>query len=567
MPNAVIAVTGKAALAVHMGNTLRRLAEVYPTLHEVIMEWIQNALDAHATRIRITVDYQRRIAVGQDNGDGAGYERFCRALQSIAESIKDQSAMGRWALGLISPLFKCDEFTFTSCPKRPGTHPLDSTYLEFKFNSTELGARHDIDGIPYTELRQLRYCADSKKCGDRGPLKFVPWRSQIRVEGFTTDRVISRVRFNDLSGEVRDKYGVVLKKLGTVITVLNIDANGKRSELIIDPPTFEGEQMPEWRTVEADAGECVFRMYKAPKQSGTRKGRVNFGERNGVFRLPTNQFLIVVADMLDSEVYGAFKAGYFSGEILGQRIEIASNRKSFVRNDALVGFCVAINQWWQTVGKPYVDQLQLEEQDSRFQATGLQALTLLDSYLDASGQREEVLGSISIGTIGAGHTQRRSAGMQSQPSVSIKALEQKKMPGPPKVESGPPPSVEHLGHAPMTVAGPRGRTRTYVRHGSTGIQLQYSELLTSDIYSFDGERGILEYNVRHPLWQACERTDAMLVQFQFWVATQALVVHRHSQLAPDQVAMIRSVLAAALEAQVWDLTQGGKAKRRLKQAK
>jgi len=565
MPNAAIA-TGKAALAVHMGNTLRRLAEYYPTMHEVVMEWIQNALDANATRIRIMVDHQRRIALSQDNGDGAGYEQFCRALQSIAESIKDQSAMGRWALGLISPLFKCKEFTFISCPKRPSAQPLDSTYLEFRFNSAELGASHDIDGIPYTELHQLRYCTDLKKCGKHGPLEFVPWRSQIRVEGFTTDRVISRVKFDELPGEVRDKFGVSLKRLGTVITVLYIDANGNRCELNIDAPTFEGEQMPEWRVTEADAGECVFRMYKAPKQSGTRKGRISFGERNGAFRLPMNQFLITVSDMLDSDIYGAFKSGYFSGEILGQRIEIAPNRKSFMRNDALMGFCVAIGQWWQAVGKPYVDQLQLEDQDSRFQATGLRALTLLDSYLDASGQREEVLGSFSIGTIGAGHTKRHSAGVQSQPSISIKSLEEKKKPGPPKTESGPPPTVELTGHAPMTVAGPRGKTRTYVKHGSTGIQLQYSELLTSDVYSFDSERGILEFNVRHPLWQACERTDAMLTQFQFWVATQALVVHRHSSLAPDHVALIRKVFTDALEAQVWDLTQGGKAKRRLNKA-
>lgn len=558
--------TGTAGFAVHMGNTLRRLAEVYPTLHEVVLESIQNALDANATRIDIVLDYHKRVLVAKDNGDGAGYDQFCRALQSVAESIKDETAMGRWALGLISPLFKCEQFTFTSCPKRPGTNPLDGTYLEFRFNSEELGASREVEGIPYTAMPHLRYCADQKKCGKHGQLEFVSWRSQLRISNFTTDRVIGRVRFDDLPGEVRDKFGVVLKKLGTVISVLHIDSKGTRHELTIDPPTFEGTAMPVWHTREADAGDCIFRLFAAPKQSGTRRGRINFGELNSTFRLTMNQFLIVVSDMLDPEIFGAFKAGYFNGEMLGHKIELAPNRKSFARNDALLGFCAAISQWWNEVGKAYVDQLQTQEQDFRFQETGLRALSLLDTYLDASGQREEVLGSLSIGTIGHGHTHRRAAGVQAQTSVSILALNEKRKPGPPQVESGPVPTVERLGHAPMTVTGPRGKARTYVKHGSTGIQLQYSELLTSDIYAFDSERGILEFNVRHPLWQACERTDAMLVQFQYWVATQALVVHRHGRLAPDQLAIIRSALAAALEAQVWDLTQGGKAKRRLNRA-
>ena len=52
----------------------------------------------------------------RDDGDGVGQEEFDEALQQVCHSQKTHGKLGRFGIGLISPLDKCERSTFTSCP-------------------------------------------------------------------------------------------------------------------------------------------------------------------------------------------------------------------------------------------------------------------------------------------------------------------------------------------------------------------------------------------------------------------------------------------------------------------
>src|SRR3989344_3717360 len=103
----------------NQGRALLHLAGMYPTLLEVILELVQNALDkdVNATRIWIAINYQTRYLSVRDNGAGSSINRFNLALASVAEpGRKGEGSLGQFGIGLISPLGKCNRFTFISCP-------------------------------------------------------------------------------------------------------------------------------------------------------------------------------------------------------------------------------------------------------------------------------------------------------------------------------------------------------------------------------------------------------------------------------------------------------------------
>ena len=147
----------RSVVRFHQGAALMRMADTYPTLLDVILEQVQNALDINvrARKIWIEISYKARHCIVRDNGLGASEVEFNPALQSICEP--DQKArfaksgdnpLGQFSIGLISPLGKCVRCTFTSCR----TPKLDD-FIEWTFVSKELAEQRGIypsrcDAVP-----------------------------------------------------------------------------------------------------------------------------------------------------------------------------------------------------------------------------------------------------------------------------------------------------------------------------------------------------------------------------------------------------------------------------------
>ena len=128
-------------VAFHTGQALLDNARYYPTVRRVALEFIQNELDAEATRIKLQLDYKKRQLIIQGNGKGISVAQFehdlrtvCDAKGNVKQSKTNKSnfkKFGRWKKALFSPLGKCARYLFTSCPR-----PQTNNYTTWEFLKT-----------------------------------------------------------------------------------------------------------------------------------------------------------------------------------------------------------------------------------------------------------------------------------------------------------------------------------------------------------------------------------------------------------------------------------------------
>jgi hypothetical protein len=89
------------------------------------------------------------------------------------------------------------------------------------------------------------------------------------------------------------------------------------------------------------------------------------------------------------------------------------------------------------------------------------------------------------------------------------------------------PSQSRESHQPFTVAGPNGRRRTLVKSDSLGLQFSHTAMEGSDrLWELDIQNGVLHFNIRHPLWVECDKSNRQLKQLQEFIAIQALQLER-----------------------------------------
>ena len=402
---------GLSPFAFHQGLTLLRIAEHYPYLLDVVLESIQNCLDAHATMIWVMIDHQKRKLRVEDNGQGASKTKFDNALQRICETMKDESDLGRWGMGLISPLGKCEYFTYTSTAEVDG-----KTYLKWKFETEKIKQLKIIPGIPFERMPLIHFDQSGKSKGG------IPWRSQIKLMRFTEDRFISRLTIESLIDSVKEKYSEKMKKNGTQVMVKLISAEGKAEERVFSADEYRGKALPIFTHVHPDSGQTTFRLYLARQTTKGKQGKVVVGEMSNDFRLSFKKFLKTPEGFLNNRIIEALCSGVFEGEILTEKAVIDSTRKFFKENDALVGFCISIEKWYEEIGKAHFQTAKEEKQNDRYQRLGLRSMRVIESLLNQPqfDILKDVLQKFKVGSIGPGHAVKKAIGTQEFPSISIK---------------------------------------------------------------------------------------------------------------------------------------------------
>ena len=203
--------TAQSKLSFNQGEALIRIAQTYITLLEVILEAVQNALDVNATRIKIVLNRQLRYIVIRDNGDGVNQDDFEKALVSVGCSGKEKNKLGEYGIGLIAPLGKCREFSFTSCPA-----DTKQGYIEWTFNVAQLRKQTEQVHIPMKKRPDLAYQARPVQ---RGRHVYVDWKTEIRIDDFTKDRIINRVTMDSLVENILDRYGAVMRRNSVVVSI------------------------------------------------------------------------------------------------------------------------------------------------------------------------------------------------------------------------------------------------------------------------------------------------------------------------------------------------------------
>ncbi len=517
----VIEKKNKSSFSFFEGAALIELAKTYPKIIDVLYECVQNALDSNAPEIIIKVDQKQRIITVADNGDGVSLEKFEKALTSVGHTIKREHSLGQFGLGLISPLGKCEKFTFISTPKNE-----TSAYKEWRFETEAIKKQRKIDSIPMEEKPELIF----NRAGGKPPLNktFVSWRTLVKLVGITTDRTVSRVDVENLKEEILIRFAAKMRRTMTTITIAVKRHDGTKEQLSFSAPEFSGEKLPILVYEQKKESEASFEMYLARKTPTGRKGVVHMGIKFNDYRINFSSF-VRDHNLLTPEAIDVLSSGIFEGTILSRNCRLVKERTHFEENDALVLFCVHIEKWVKDVGAKYAKQINDEKEDERFQKLGVKSLQKFEELFKKEEFQNllDVLKNIKEGTIGPGHVDYHKSGKINDFSeLEILVSGGKEDGEPVSVNGSSTPrqdAIENRDH--NTAAGPRGTRRKIVKHQGTGLRYIYEEMHGKFIlWIFELKTGILRFNIHHPLWKRAEKKDSWLMQFQEMITLAALTI-------------------------------------------
>ncbi len=506
----------------HQGLALLQIAKAYPTLSTVIYEAVQNALDSNAKTIFINIDYRKRILSIRDNGDGATREQFEEALTSICSSQKDKNSLGQFGIGLISPVGKCDKFTFTSAHKSDS-----SSFREWAFITEDLKKQGTFAGIPIYERSDLVY--GYNKTVSKGKIQVI-WRTEVMLHNFTSDRVTSKTSCEELKDGIIEKFGEKIRRLGAGISIKIVKNDKTIEEESFQAPEFDGKKLPVTTYESRDAGKTNFHIFLTKKTSKGRNGKILVGIKDDLYRVSFKSFCNVAREFISSEVIELLEQGIFEGTILSEKCKLLKERTGFEINDALVDFCTHLEKWCREEGQQYYREINDKQQDERYQNLGLKTMKKLEEMLEQDQYKPllDVIRNAKYGTIGVGHTDfSEITKKEKDHSLTTKALIEKGFRVTKNKESCTNGSSNnhYEGMEHNTVKGLRGTRRKLIKGESTGLHFSFDEMSgQSKLWEFDSKRGVLSFNVRHPLFERASRKDWILVRFLEYISITALIL-------------------------------------------
>jgi hypothetical protein len=519
----------------HRGEVLWTLANTYPSLMLTLVEMAQNGIDADAQHIFIGIDLKRRRVIAADDGSGASIEKFEQALASVGKGVKQKGSLGQFGRGLIAPLNKCLDMTFTS--KVEGYRP-----IRWAFRGSDIRAQHRQVEIPREELTEMPrivglfsdYLTDNFD---------VQYNTIVRLEKVIQSKVITLVDLDELEGQVRTKLGMAMRKHGVSIRVVLVDENGIVEVRDIHPVKSLGEPLGVVNYIDADgkAGRVSIDLYRAPKIGGSRKGEVLVMEYDGNYpvtmREVENQFRGGKLHMLFKEIVEVLTSGFFEGIIRCEGITLHPERTKFEYDDALSDlFMLLGSSWYEQYGKAHYENEQERSREQRYQRLGLESLDYLRASLPPS-LWDMLRAAVKIGRLGEGHVapaKGRPNGFEEEPSLrtgqggagTAKTPREHTEPRNPQEDP-----KDRPGDMPTGALGPDGRERRLVRGDSEGLWFEYSPLFAnSHLWEFNRETGVLTFNIKHPVWVSVDETNGrhttknarQVKELQEWLAHEVL---------------------------------------------
>lgn len=367
----------------HEGKILCQVSEVYPGLRKAVLEVIQNALDANAKVVYVGIDQvNHRVAV-MDNGSGITEEKFNAAIALIGETQKDPEpgTLGRFGLGLVAPVTKCETMTILSRPQG------QTNVSQWLFKQDEIRKHASNIPIPHGKVPRFHDMpapfqhAHNKARRTKG--ERVEWRTMVLLDNVSSDKTISKVEIGELTRQIRDKFGEAMHIKKATVFVEIRDADNKVKQQRVDPTKFTGKRLPSVKLNVGKAGKVEFDLYEARMSDGKRVGAgVRFGEIKSINRIPVAEFRFQAMnngwyEAGNPEFYAAIRAlesGFFEGTVRGEFVEINRHRTGFEVNDALEDFYVAISEWWKHHGQEQFEGGQQELKDARYQQLGEQSI-------------------------------------------------------------------------------------------------------------------------------------------------------------------------------------------------
>lgn len=510
-------------LGLHVGEAVHRLANFYPTLVLTLVETVQNAIDANARKVFLGIDMKHRLVITLDDGDGVTVEQFDAALESVCKGVKSPGSIGRFGLGMISPLNKCRCFVFASQPD--DTRGRRAKANVWTFISEEILAQSEVE-VPSEELRTLP--AIPRQFMEPASQLYAGWHTMVRIEGITDDRVISDVDLDELEHLIRSKLEIGMRDKGTTVHIVQLGDNGEVTETRdIDPEDYTGEPL-EVLTHDGEAcGRVTFELYRARKTGGQRKGQVRVMRTGDNSPITWGEFhtqALRSKKLKHPEVKEALDtlgSGYFEGMVSAEHIELEPHRTLFELGDALDGLYVAIYAWYLNRGKDLFENERETRQELRYQELGARSLARVMEQFK-SDARFAAMAHRLIGVLP--EIKAPSDGRPSPRDLDRRGKE------------APKPSTPKGGKRVVVNPPPRDRNERQSTAPQVTLSFAY-ELLehSSRLWEFEIETGVLTFNVRHPIWVSLDETkgrhttrhDRQIMHLQEWLSLQLLLLLMH----------------------------------------
>jgi hypothetical protein len=508
----------QSKVSFHYGKAFLKLANTYATIFEAVLESAQNSIDSGATRIRIVVDRRARCIDIEDNGSGASREKFDSALLHVCDSEKERDKLGQFGLGLIAHAGKCAWFSFTSSDALKGPYG----YKEWTFKTASIEKQREGIHVP-VEDKPFYFRTNDGRTPPKG-VRPVDWRTRVHVHDYVEDRKISHIRSADaLKQAIIEKYGIAMRRNDVTVTVRLIDENGKEETAVGKAKRYAGKRLPEVVIEDEDAGKSIFRLYLAPKKQFGYQGKVMVGVADNDFRFSVTSFL-KDADILPAGIRDLFKSGVFEGEILTTNGKLHDSRKKLVQNDAFVGFCAAIEQWFNEHGKQHAEEARDERQGQRLQDLSVRSLQNVQSLLSDTAferLRRDTIDSFDYGTSGA----KRSDSSENVLAATFAAAKRDRgeSEGEERTESAE--KRERTKQPSYTASGPLGKQHQLDKGAPRGLRFAHYNLGPNGPLSIlEPTNGTIFFNLEHPEWVAAATAgDRELMQLQEMGAVLALV--------------------------------------------
>lgn len=504
-------------LGLHHGQVLWRLANTYNTLLLTIVEAIQNAIDADAQTVFVGIDRRQAQVIVLDDGTGVTEDKFRQALLSVGQGIKKKGSLGRFGLGLISPLNKCERFVFTSMPL--GTQ----TANQWTFVGADIKEQHEEVEIPFRSLRGLPVIPKSFKaqvqvCG-------VQWRTMVHLTGVTQDRAISVVDADELGANIRRKLGPEMRRKGTTVHVAIFDESGSPSTLEIDPIGYAGEPLELVTIEEKHCGRVVFELYRAPKTGGQRRGEVDVMQEDDNYPIQWSEFTIQalgtrwLTETAVKEAFDALGSGFFEGVIRIQNVELAPERTKFVLNDALKASYIAIYLWFRDHGRKQYENEREARREQRYQELGEKSLRRIYDILESDPAFAGLQPSLV--------TEAPIPNLRRKPEKDeAKADETKRK----RIIARHPDDEEGR---PTRERKPREKIHAETEPQRAPLRYGYETMPGSDrLFEVDFSAATIVFNTRHPVWEMLDETggkrttrhDRQIMHLQEFTTLEILVL-------------------------------------------
>lgn len=507
------------SMSVHHGEAFFHLAGTYKYLLKTLVEAAQNGIDADAETIFIGVDVKRRLAIVLDDGKGIARDKYRAALLSVGKGIKDTSSLGRFGLGMISPLNKCRVFTITSKPMGQGR-----VVNQWTFEAEYVKSQHGMPDIPYEDVKVMpeipaQFAPYANKLGAR-------WRTELRIVDIVDNRTLTHIDPESLESQIRTKLRREMIKKGTTIYVVLLEEDGV-GQFFVDAsqPTGEPFEVATINDPKLKCGRVTFTLFKAREDaSGRRRGVVDVMRKEDNTAVEWSEFRAQALTIPETRPladkikvpFDALSSGFFEGTIEIENVELAADRETFKPEPTLTSSYVAIYEWFLRVGQHHYQEEKAVRRDDRYRELGQQALQRLYDRFGSNPTYQALVDGV--------------AGLLPDHDVFGSRQPRPRDPSKPPVVKPPKVMARRPEFKPSGPRAPREEATTF------RLSFAYDILPGSKrLWEFNITSGLVTFNVRHPTWIELDQSetgkhtaqnDADIIHLQLYTALQILILLR-----------------------------------------